>query len=74
MTVKILTKEEFSKKVLRKIMEANCEVMDAIVIMMNEHNLEVEQVPKLLDKPLKEMLESEMLDMNLLKKKEQLPI
>ena len=42
--------------------------IDAIVFFCEENNVDVESIPKLLSKPLKERLKCEAIDLNLLKK------
>jgi len=72
--VKLHTKEKFTEQIYKYIVEKNVTVMDAILLYIEEHNVEIEVASKLLDKSLKEKLESEVIELNLLKKKESLPI
>lgn len=72
--IKVLTKEEFTKKVLKTITTKNCEPLEAVLLMSEEYGIEVESAAKLIDKSLKEMIESDARNMHLLKKKDSLPI
>tara|TARA_R100000734_G_C3315504_1_gene107488 strand:+ start:286 stop:555 length:270 start_codon:yes stop_codon:yes gene_type:complete len=42
--------------------------IDAIVFFCEENNVDVESIPKLMSKPLKEKLKCEAIDLNLLKR------
>ena len=55
---------------IEKIVHENGEMkyMDAIVFFCETNNLDVESIPKLVSKPLKEKLKCEAMELNLLKK------
>ncbi len=55
---------------IEKIVHENSEMkyMDAIVFFCEANNLDVESIPKLVSKPLKEKLKCEAMELNLLKK------
>lgn len=61
-----VTKDGFSLEIEKLIAEKNMEVMEAIVHLAQSKNIELETVPKLLTQRIKEMLESEAHEMNLL--------
>ena len=42
--------------------------LDAIIFFCEKNNLDVDSIPKLLSKPLKEKLKAEAIDLNLLKR------
>ena len=42
--------------------------MDAIVMFCEKNNVDIESIPKLISKPLKEKLKCEAMELNLLKK------
>ncbi len=42
--------------------------IDAIIFFCEKNNIDVESVPKLISKPLKEKLKAEAMDLNLLKR------
>ena len=42
--------------------------MDAIIFFCEKNNVDVESVPKLVSKPLKEKLKAEAMELNLLKR------
>jgi hypothetical protein len=59
-------KEKFSKRVEEFSLEANCTYLDAILELAEREKLELEIVPKLITARLKELLEIEATELNLL--------
>ena len=57
--------EEIEKLVLEN---KDMKYVDAIVFFCEQNNLDVESVPKLITKPLKEKLKGEAMELNLLKR------
>jgi len=57
--------EEIEKVVLEN---KGMKYVDAIVFFCEQNNLDVESVPKLITKPLKEKLRGEAMELNLLKR------
>lgn len=72
--LKIITKEKFTKLVLDSIEQHKLTAIDAVVYVSEKENLEIETVSRLIDKPLKEKIEAEAQELNLMKKTEKLPI
>jgi|TARA_R110002012_G_C11589706_1_gene606130 hypothetical protein len=57
--------EEIEKTVLKN---KDMKYIDAIVFFCEENGIDVESVPKLVTKPLKEKLKAEAMELNLLKR------
>lgn len=72
--LKIFTKETFSKAVLELIVKNKISAMDAVVLLAEQTNIEIESAAKLIDKSLKEKIESEANQLNLMRKTDKLPI
>ena len=55
---------------IENLVQVNTEMnyIDAIIYFCEQHNIEVESVPKLISKPLKEKLKYEAMELNFLKK------
>jgi len=55
---------------IENLVQVNAEMnyIDAIIYFCEQHNIEVESVPKLISKPLKEKLKYEAMELNFLKK------
>jgi len=59
----------FSEEIERIAKEnKDIKYMDAIVIFCEKNNVDIESIPKLISKPLKEKLKCEAMELNLLKK------
>jgi len=71
--IKIIKKEEFSKEVLEVMKQKNLSGIDAVLFLVDKYNMEFENVSKLIDKSLKEMIEFEATEMKMLKS-ESLPV
>ena len=65
---KFLTPEKFSLDIERYVIENQCNYIEAIVSYCEEKEIELETVPKLLSKPLKERLKVNAEHLNFLKK------
>jgi len=66
---KFYNSRTFSEEI-EKITKQNKDMkyMDAIVYFCEKNNIDVESIPKLMSKPLKERLKCEAMELNLLKK------
>ena len=59
----------FTEEIERIVLEnKDMKYVDAIVFFCEKNNVEVESVPKLVSKPLKEKLRCEAMELNLLKR------
>jgi hypothetical protein len=65
---KFLSAEKFSLDIETYVKENKCDYIEAIISYCDENNIEVETVPKLLSKPLKERLKFNAEKLNFLKK------
>ena len=60
---------KFTEEIEKVVLENNdMKYVDAIVFFCEKNNLDVESVPKLITKPLKEKLKGEAMELNLLKR------
>jgi hypothetical protein len=66
---KFYCSRKFSEEI-ENIVKTNRDMkyIDAIVFFCGENNVDVESIPKLMSKPLKEKLKCEAIDLNLLKR------
>jgi len=66
---KFYCSRKFSEEI-ENIVKTNKDMkyIDAIVFFCGENNIDVESIPKLMSKPLKEKLKCEAIDLNLLKR------
>ena len=59
----------FSEEIEKVVLEnPSMGYMDAIVFFCDNNNIDIESVPKLISKPLKERIRCEAIEMNLLKR------
>lgn len=65
---KFLSSEKFSMDIEKYVKENQCDYIEAIVSYCDENNIEIEIVPKLLSKPLKERIKCNAEKLNFLKK------
>ena len=66
---KFYCSRKFTEEIEQIVMEnKDMKYVDAIVFFCEKNNLDVESVPKLLTKPLKEKLKAEAMELNLLKR------
>jgi hypothetical protein len=68
METKFLSAEKFSLDIENYVKENQCDYIEAIVSYCDANGIEVETVPKLLSKPLKERLKFNAEKLNFLKK------
>jgi uncharacterized protein YdhG (YjbR/CyaY superfamily) len=66
--LQIPTKEEFCKNVENIVLTKNYSYIDAILKIQEDHSLDYSLIAKLISQPLREKLEKEGMDLNLLKK------
>ena len=73
---KFLSQSKFSSEIESIVRSTRLTYIEAIVQYCEDNNLEVESVPKLLSKPLKERIRCEAIQMNCLRKssKAKLPL
>lgn len=66
---KFLCPSRFAQEIEKIVQEnSNFNYIEAIVIYCEANNLELDSVPKLLSKPLKEKIKCEAMELNFLKK------
>ena len=67
---KFLTPTKFSQEIERLVKRSNglISYIEAVVTYCQENEIEIDTVPKLMSKPLKEKLKCEAMELNLLKK------
>ena len=70
----VLDKKSFSKRVEDLVMEKPMPYMDAIIICSANLGLEVESAARLVNKNIKEKLEAEAQELNLLQRSATLPL
>jgi hypothetical protein len=63
-----ITKEDFCKKVENIVIEKQYSYLDAVLKMQEDYGLDYSLIAKFLSQPLKEKLEQEGRDLNLIKK------
>lgn len=64
----LLTKEDFCKKVENLVIDKNSSYLEAVLQLQEQYGMDYSLVAKFLSQPLKEKLESEGRDLNLIKK------
>jgi len=66
---KFYTSQTFSEEIENIVKDNNgMRYVDAIVYFCEQNNLDIESIPKLISKPLKERLKVEAMELNLLKR------
>ena len=65
---KFMTTAKFSQDVERVAFENEMNYIDAIIFYCEKHEIEIESVPKLISKPLKEKLKYDAQKLNYIKK------
>ena len=65
---KFLCPQKFAQDIENIVKVSKISYIDAIVTYCEEHKIEIESVPKLMSKPLKEKLKCEAVKLNFLKK------
>lgn len=65
---KFLTPEKFSIEIERYVLENKCNYIEGIVLYCEENEIEIDVVPKLISKPLKEKIKNDAVDLNFLRK------
>lgn len=65
---KFLCPQKFAQDIESIVKNSKISYIDAIVTYCEENNIEIESVPKLMSKPLKEKLKCEATKLNFLKK------
>jgi hypothetical protein len=65
---KFLCPQKFAQDIETIVKNSKISYIDAIITYCEEHNIELETVPKLMSKPLKEKLKCEATKLNFLKK------
>jgi predicted glycosyltransferase len=64
----LLTKEDFCKKVENLVIDKKSSYLEAVLQLQEQYGMDYSLVAKFLSQPLKEKLESEGRDLNLIKK------
>ena len=70
----VMSRDDFSKKVEEAVKDCKVSYFDAILLCANEQGLEPELAAKLCDKNIKQMLQSEAEDLNLIERSARLPL
>jgi len=70
----VISKDFFSGEVEEIVKTAKVPYMDAILICANEQGVEPEMAARLCDKNIKQMLQSEAEDLNLVERSARLPL
>ena len=70
----VLDKKSFSKQIEELVKEKPMPYMDAIIMCSTSLGLEVESAARLVNKNIKEKLEAEVQELNLLQKSTRLPL
>lgn len=65
---KFLCSDKFAQRIETLVRECNMTYIDAILQFCDDNSVEVETIPKLISKPLKEKLKYEATQLNFLKK------
>ena len=65
---KFISKDKFAEDIEALVLRTKMNYIDAIVTYCEDKGIEVESVPKLISKPLKEKLKYEAMELNYLKK------
>ena len=66
---KFYSSKKFAEEIEKIVLEnKGMKYMDAIIFFCEKNNVDVESVPKLVSKPLKEKLRAEAMELNLLKR------
>lgn len=65
---KFLSQTKFSSEIESIVSTENLTYIEAIIQYCEDNNLEIESVPKLLSKPLKERIKCEAINLNCLRK------
>ena len=59
---------KFAQEIETTVQEEKCSYIDAIIFFCDKNKIDLESVPKLLSKPLKEKIKCEAIQLNFLKK------
>jgi len=70
----LMTRDEFSKRVDTEVQESKVSYFDAIMICANQNGIEPELAAKLCNKIIRQMLQSEAEDLNLVERSARLPL
>lgn len=66
---KFYSSKKFAEEIEKTVLEnKGMKYIDAIIFFCEKNNVDVETVPKLVSKPLKEKLKAEAMELNLLKR------
>lgn len=69
-----LNKRVFSSQIEEKVLFKNYTYIDAVLELCQEHNIEPDTVKKLISAPIRERLETEGQEINILPKPSRLPV
>lgn len=70
----IMTSQKFSLLIEQMVLDKHCSYMDAIVLYCEKNEMEIESAAKLCNIKIKQQLEVEYSELNLLPKSAKLPI
>jgi hypothetical protein len=68
LNTKFLCPQKFAQEIEKIVKESKINYIDAIVTYCEENSIEVENISKLISKPLKEKLKHNAIELNFLKK------
>lgn len=66
--IPLLSKEEFCRKVEALVLEKNLSYLESVLSIQEQNQMDYSLVAKFLSQPLREKLEKEAQDLNLIKK------
>ncbi len=67
-TKKFLCPQKFAQEIEKLVKEHKINYIDAIIFFCEENNIDIDSVPKLISKPLKEKIKYDAIQLNFLKK------
>ena len=65
---KFISPSKFAEEIEKIVLDQKIGYIDAIIMYCEKNNVDVESVPKLISKPLKEKIKYEAMELNFLKK------
>lgn len=71
---KFLTSDTFCKNIYSIVREKKCSHLDAVILFCSQNEIDLEDVPTLLDRTLKEHLKVDGINEGVLKRESTLPI
>lgn len=69
-----LTKPKFTKMVEQEVFDKRVSYMEAVIIICEAHNIELDDVRKFIASPIKDKIEAEAMKLNFLPQQNVLPV